>query len=92
MAAIAECDKAVDDCAKALSLSGKVKGDAEALRRAKRWLAVVHDLCGTLYESAGAGTKAFDEYSAAISMDPGLAEALIHRAMSRAARRTIPRP
>ena len=92
VAAIAECDKAVNDCAKALSLSGKVKGDAEALRRAKRWLAVVHDLCGTLYESAGAGTKAFDEYSAAISMDPGLAEALIHRAMSRAAPRTIPRP
>ena len=47
--AVAECSKAVDDCAKAISLSGGQgqRGDA---RRGKKWLAVVHELCGNLYE------------------------------------------
>ena len=58
LAGIAECDKAADDCGKAFSLSRQVKGDADTLRRMKRWTALAHELCGILYEglkiSAGA--------------------------------------
>ena len=82
LSAVAECSKAVDDCAK-LSLAGQVKGDAETLRRGKKWLAVVHELCGILYEALRVPAKALDEYSAAILMDHELTDALVHRALNR---------
>jgi tetratricopeptide (TPR) repeat protein len=83
LAAVAECSKVVDDCAKALSLSGQLKGDPDALRRGKQWLAMVHELCGRLYESLHAPAKALDQYSAALSMAPDLTDALVRRALNR---------
>lgn len=88
--AVAECSKAMDDCAKALSLSGQIKADNDALRRGKRWLALVHELCGMLYEGLRAPEKAVGEYSAAISTDPDLTDALVRRALVRGSRKDFP--
>jgi tetratricopeptide (TPR) repeat protein len=81
---IAECDKAADDCYQAIFLLDKVQGDSSELRRAKKWSALAHELRGALYDYVSANQKAFDEYSTAISMDPGLADALVRRALNRA--------
>jgi len=84
LADVAACDKAADDCRTAAALAAKVKGDADELRRARKSIAVVHELRGDLYDGAHAGKKAFDEYTAAIALDPALADALVRRALNRA--------
>ncbi len=84
LADVAACDKAADDCRTAAALAAKFKGDAEELRRVKKSIAVVHELRGALYDGAHAGKKAFDEYTAAIALDPALADALVRRALNRA--------
>ena len=84
LADVAACDKAADDCRTAAVLAAKVKGDADELRRVRKSIAVVHELRGALYDGARADKKAFDEYTAAIALDPALADALVRRALNRA--------
>ncbi len=83
LADVAACDKAADDCRTAVSLAAKVKGDADEMRRVKKSIAVVHELRGSLYDGTRAGKKAFDEYTAAIALDPALTDALVRRAVNR---------
>jgi tetratricopeptide (TPR) repeat protein len=81
---IASLGKAADDCQTAADLAAKVKGDKDKLRRVRKWIAVVHELRGKLYEAAKAEKKAYDEYTAAVAIDPELAGALVGRGLVRA--------
>jgi tetratricopeptide (TPR) repeat protein len=84
LANVAACVKAADDCHAAATLASKVKGDADERRRLRRSMAVVHELRGAIYDGVKAEKKAYDEYTAAISMDPAMTDALVRRALNRA--------
>jgi tetratricopeptide (TPR) repeat protein len=83
-AAVAACGQAADDCRTAIALGGLVQGDAETLKRARKWTAAAHDLRGLLYDRLQAEKKASGEYASALALDSSLADALIHRALNRA--------
>ena len=83
LAEVAECERAVDDCQKAIALAKKFQGDAEGMKHAKTMLGLAHELRGSIYHNLRVFEQALAEYEQALSHDPYLVSALVRRAVTR---------